>query len=79
MIKKIIFNFGIRWSPPPSSKKLLYPSKNFLPYSKKMLHSLKKLLDEKIFKASCPIKKDMWCDPANRTLSWKMKFHARGV
>ncbi len=69
MIEKVIFIFGVRW--PHFLRNGHSPKFLFLPFSRKMLLSSKKLLDEKIFKTSFPIKKVIFIFVARPSLSFK--------
>ncbi len=55
--KKGYVNFSVRWTHAQKYDHAPHPKKIFSPFSRKILPSSKKLLDEKIFKTSFSIEK----------------------
>ncbi len=70
-------NFGRKMTPSP--KKLSCPPKIFLLFFQKMLFSSKKLLDEKIFQTTFPMKKVIFIFITRRPLSFKRDLVPRNI
>ncbi len=77
MIKKVIFSFSIIWLLLKNGNVPLPPKKFFFHFLQKYCFLQKKLLDEKIFKTSFPIKKVVFIFVAKRPLCFKRDLDSR--